>query len=174
MIKYLYYFLFSFFLVLLQQSFFTAFDFFSNLNILLVFLVFITIIFGFNLGFIFALFIGLILSIYSLIPWGSVILIYLVVLLIINFLYKNILTNLSFYTSLIMIILATLLYVLLVLLVFYLAYLADLNQVYIAINRGFWDNLIDQLILNTGLMALLFLIARFTYKKLNLAFLLKK
>ncbi|MBD3359911.1 MAG: hypothetical protein GF365_04370 [Candidatus Buchananbacteria bacterium] len=173
MIKYLYYLFLSFFLVLIQQSVLSAFGVLSDLNLLLVFLIFVTIIWGFNLGFIFAIFIGLFLSVYSFLPIGSFIVIFLLVLLLVNFLYKNIFINLSFNTSLILISLSTLFYFIFIVLFSFLFYLFNLSNIYITMDRLLLDSFVKQIILNLSLMALIFIIAKITYKRLNLAFLIK-
>jgi len=174
MIKYIIYFVISFVLVYVQQSFLTAFDTFYNLNLLLVFLIFIAVIFGFNLSFIFTIFIGLFLSIYSYLPIGSFIIIYLIVLALVGYLHRNFLINLSFYTSLILMSVATIVYNILVLIFTYFFYSIGLINIYISLDNNYINNTIWQLILNLILMALVFLIAQATVKKLNLAFLFKK
>jgi cell shape-determining protein MreD len=174
MINYLYYSILSFGLVLIQQSVLSALGVFSDLNLLLVFLVFVTIIWGFNLGFIFAVFIGLFLSIYSFLPLGSFIIIFLLVILLINFLYKNIFINLSFNTSLILILLSTFFYFIFIVLFSFLFYFLNLSEMYLPFDRLLLDSFIRQIILNLSLMALIFIIAKFSYKRLNLAFLIKK
>ncbi len=173
MIKYLYYLFLSFFLVLIQQSFLSALGILSDLNLLLVFLIFVTITWGFNLGFIFAIFIGLFLSIYSFLPIGSFIAIFLLVLLSVNFLYKNVFINLSFNTSLILVSLSTLFYFIFIVLFSFLFYLFNLSNIYITMDRLLLDSFVRQIILNLSLMALIFIIAKITYKRLNLAFLIK-
>ncbi len=174
MIKYLYYFLISLALVFIAQSILPALTPFSNLNLLLVTLVFITIIFGFNLGFIFAVLIGFLINIYSYLPLGTLIIVYLLVLLAVNFLYKNVLINFSFYTNLILILVATFLYSLLVYILNLLFNFLGFVKLYINLDWIFLANLGWQLLSNLILMMALYFIAKFTIKKLNLAFLIKK
>ena len=174
MIKYFYYLIIAFILVYIQQSIVTAFSLLLNLNLLLVALIFITIIFGYNVGFIFAIYLGFLINLFSFLPFGSFIIIYLLILTIVNFLYKHVLINLSFYTSLILILIATCLYTIIISLYNLLLYFFKVTSIYMELDRTFFQNLGEQLIWNLLLMAVIFLIAKTSLKKLNLAFLLKK
>jgi len=174
MIKYLYYLIASFLLVLIVQSTLPALGFFSNLNILLIFIIFVLIVWGFNAGFIFALFIGLFLNIYSFLPLGTFILIYLIILFGANFLYKNVFINFSLFTSLILISIATLLYEFLLLTFSFIFYSIGLLIIYMPLDKIFLTNLGWQLILNIILMSLIFIFGQITTRKLNLAFLIKR
>jgi cell shape-determining protein MreD len=174
MIKYFYYLIISFCLVFIVQSFFSALGFLSNLNVLLVFIAFILIVWGFNLSFVFAIFIGLFLNIYSYLPFGTFILIYLLILFCVNFLYKNIFINFSLVTSLILIILSTICYEFLLLILNFIFYLVDLVNIYIILDKAFFFNLLWQIALNSLLMAFIFILGQVTTKKLNLTFLIKR
>jgi len=174
MIKYFYYLFLSLILVFLQQSVLPALGFLANLNILLVFLVFITIIFDFNLGFIFAIFIGFLVNVFSFLPLGTFIIIYLVILGVINFLYKHVFINFSFLTNLILIVLATFIFNLLLLLVAFLFYLLNLTNIYIVLDGAFLINFLWQIILNSIMISLVYILAKLTIKKLNLVFIIKK
>jgi cell shape-determining protein MreD len=174
MIKYLYYFIISLVLVLLVQSFFPNLGIFSNINVLLIFLIFVLIVWGFNAAFVYALFIGLFLNIYSYMPLGSFIVIYLIILLGANFLYKNVFINFSLFTSLILIILSTLLFQILFITINFISYLLGLVNIYTPLDKIFLSNLIWQLVINSILIALIFIFGQVTTKKLNLAFLIKR
>ncbi len=174
MLKYFYYFVISLVLVLLVQSLFSSLGIFSNLNLLLIFMIFVLIVWGFNIAFIYALFIGLFLNIYSYMPLGTFIIIYLIILFGANFLYKNVFINFSLFTSLILIILATLLYQILYVIFNFLFYLIGLVAIYTPLDKIFLSNLIWQLALNSILIALIFIFGQVTSKKLNLAFLIKR
>jgi len=174
MIKYFYYLFLSLILVFLQQSVLPTLGPFANLNILLVFLVFTTIIFGFNLGFIFAIFIGLFVNIFSFLPLGTFIIIYLIILGVINFLYKHVFINFSYLTNLILIVLATLIFNFLLLLTAFLYYLINLINIYIVLDGVFLINFLWQIILNSIMISLVYILAKLTIKKLNLVFIIKK
>jgi len=174
MLKYLYYFLISIVLVFLQQNILPNLGFLNNLNFLLVILVFITIISGFDLGFIFALIVGFIYNIFSFLPLGTFIIIYLVILILVNFLYKNVLINFSFLTNFILIIMATLLYNFLLPFVTYIFYALNIIKLYIVIDNDYIINFLKAIILNSLLISFIFIIAKLTIQKLNLVFLIKK
>ncbi len=174
MIKYFYYLLISLVLVLFQQSVLGSFGALVNLNFLLVFFVFLTIVFGFNLGFAFAVFIGFFLDIYFYLPFGTFIIIYLLILTVVNALYKHVLINFSLYTNLILISLATILYGLLLVLFNFVFYLLGLVKIYIVFDLIYIFNLIWQIFFNSILMILFYFVAKVTIKKLNLVFLFKK
>jgi len=173
MSKYFFNFLIISLLVILIQGVFSALNILFPLNIFLVILVFITIIFGFNWGFIFSIFAGFALNLFSYLPLGSFIIIYLVVLLSVSFLYKNVFINLSLYTSLLLTFLATLIYQLLILLFNFMFYFLNLINIYITIDRTLLIYLGKQIILNLLVMSILFILAKATSKRLNLAFLIK-
>jgi len=174
MIKYFYYLFISLLLVLLQQGVLANLTLFSNLNLLLVVLVFITIVSGYNLGFILAVFIGLFSYFFSFLPFGTFIIIYLIILVLIDFLYKHVLINFSFYTSLILIVLATILYNFLLILFGYFYFWAGIMSFNFNLDKIFLANSLWQVASNAFLMAIIFIIAKITIKKLNLVFLFKK
>jgi len=174
MIKYLYYFLISLTLVFIAQSILPVLGPLSNLNLLLVVLVFITIIFGINLGFIFAVLIGFWANIYSYLPLGTLIIVYLAVIWVVNFLYKNVFINFSFYTNLLLILIATFLHGLIIYLLNLLFYFSGVSALYIILDKVFLVDFIWQIFLNIILIIILYFIAKFTIKKLNLGFLIKK
>ncbi|HDQ23007.1 MAG TPA: hypothetical protein ENN28_03495 [Candidatus Uhrbacteria bacterium] len=174
MIKYIYYLLISLFLVFIAQSVLSPLGILSNLNLLLVVLVFITVIFGFNLGFIFAVLIGFLANIYSFLPLGSLIISYLAIIAVINFFYKNVFINFSFYTILILILIATFLNFFIIYLLNLFFYFLGVVSLYVIVDKIFLLNLLWQFLLNLLFITILYFIAKFTIKKLNLAFLIKK
>lgn len=174
MIKYLYYLIIVFFIVWLTQSVFSTSSILINLNLVLVFLVFITIIFGFNLGFVFAVYAGFLMNFYSYLPFGTLIAIYVAVITSVNFLYKNVFINFSLYTSVILISLATVFYSLVVYLFNLFYYFVGLTTVYLPLNQLYFFAFAWQLGGNLILMILIFILAQFTIKRLNLVFLFKK
>ncbi|MCX6745815.1 MAG: hypothetical protein NTX00_02225 [Candidatus Parcubacteria bacterium] len=174
MLKYIFFILISLILVFIQISFFGALPILANLNILLVFLIFINIVFGFDTGFIFALLIGFFLNLYSFLPWGTFIVIFLAIIWLLDFLYKNVFINFSIYSNLIMVIIGTILYVFSILLAYFIFYLMGLIKIYIVIDKLFWQSFSYQIILNLVLMSGLFYLAKLTIKRLNIVFLFKK
>lgn len=174
MIKYLYYLLIVFFIVWLMQNVLSASSLLINLNVILVFLVFVTIVFGINLGFIFALYAGVLMSFYSYLPFGTIMVAYVMVIVLVNFLYKNVFINFSLYTALILSCLATVFYTLVIFLFNLLLFFLGLTLVYLNLDQTYFFAFAWQLGCNLVLMSLTFLLAQFTIKRLNLVFLIKK
>ncbi len=174
MIKYLLYFLAAFSLVFIQVSFLDALPLFMNLNLILVILIFINIVFGFDTSFIFALLFGFFLNLYTFLPLGIFIIIFLAIIWLIDFLYKNIFINFSFFSNLILVAIGTIAYAILVLVTYFLAFLAGATGTYIIIDKIFWQNFFSQIILNLFFMVCLFYLAKLTIKRLNTVFLFKK
>jgi rod shape-determining protein MreD len=174
MLKYAYYLLISLVLVFFSQSIFSAFIAPENLNILLVFLVFITFVWGFDLGFIFAVFIGFLLNLYSYLPLGSYIVIFLLIILLVDFLHRQIFINFTFSTNIILILISTLAYSILLVGVNFIFYFLGITRIYINLDGIFLTNLFQQIISNLVLICLIFICAKAIFKKLNLAILVKR
>lgn len=174
MIKYLYYLAASIFLVFLSQSILSAIIPPENLNILIVFLVFVTFVWGINFGFIFAVFIGFMLNLYSYLPLGTYIVIYLILIVMVEYLHKQIFINFTFATNIILILLSTALYNILLVFLNFIFYMLDLTRIYISLDRQFFSNLFWQIVYNLCLISLVFVFARAIFKKLNLAILIKR
>lgn len=174
MIKYLYYFLGSVFLVFLSQSIFSAIIPPENLNILVVFLVFVTFVFGLNSGFVFAVFIGFLLNLYSYLPLGTYVVIFLLIIFMVDYLHKQIFINFTFSTNFILILLSTVVYNLLLAIVSFLFYILGITRIYIELDQVYLSNLFWQIIFNLILISLVFVFARAIFKKLNLAILIKR
>jgi rod shape-determining protein MreD len=174
MIKYLYYLLASLLLVFLSQSIFSALIPPENLNILIVFLVFITFVWGLNPGFIFAVFVGFLLNLYSYLPLGTYIVIYLIIIALVDYLHKQIFINFTFSTNIILILLSTILYGFLMAIISFIFYILGVTRIYISLDREFFNNLFWQTIFNFILISLVFIFAKAIFKKLNLAILIKR
>lgn len=174
MFKYIYCLFLSLLLVFLTQSVLTAFFPAERINLLLIFLVFITFVSGLNWGFIFALFIGLFLNFYSYLPFGSYVLIFLAVVFSVDYLHKQIFINFTFATNVILITASTFLYTLLLVLINFIFYVSGLSRVYIALDQSFGYNLFWQLFNNLILMSIVFIFAKAIFKKLNLTILVKR
>lgn len=174
MFKYIFYILIALLLVIIQISFLSATPIFFNLDIVLVILIFINIVFGLDTSFILALLFGFFLNLYSFLPWGTFILIFLGIIWLVDFLYKNVFINFSIYSNLILVVIGTILYVLSILLAYFVFYMLGLIKIYIIMDKLFWQNFLYQIILNLVLMSCLFYLAKLTIKRLNIVFLFKK
>ncbi len=102
------------FLGLIQLSLISSLPvWFSQINIVLVVLVFILATFAFKLAVLWALFIGLILDLFSFLPFGSLTLALVATTLFAYFLLNNFFTNRSLYTFLALVSFSTLFFFLL-------------------------------------------------------------
>lgn len=173
MIKYLYSFVIAAVLVFIQVSILSVFNITYNLNLLLVFLIFTTIIFGLKRSIIFAVFIGLLINIYSFLPFTTIFIIYLIIIMLINYLYKNVFTNFSYFSSLILAVVGTVGYSLLTAVFAYFFYIINLTNIYIIIDYNYIKNIIAAIILNLILISVFYLFAKTTIKTLNLSLVLK-
>ena len=97
-------------LVLLQVSFFPVLTPFNKFNFVLVSLLFLGFIYNFKSSMIYGLVIGFILEIYSVLPFGAIVLALLLGLFVCEKIFTSLLTNRSFYTILILTFVATALY----------------------------------------------------------------
>ena len=83
---------------------------YKNLNIVVVVLVFTCVVYRFYLGVVYGLFVGFVLDLYSVLPFGVIIISLMITLFIVYNIFEHLLTNKSFYTLIGLSILATLLY----------------------------------------------------------------
>lgn len=103
MISFLTNFIFAFIVVLVQVSFLTTWPVpISSLNIVLCLAFFLTVIFSYKKGLTFATYTGLILELYSALPFGTTILSLLISVMVVNILYNNFFTNRSLYSLVIL------------------------------------------------------------------------
>jgi hypothetical protein len=174
MIRYLSLGIFSCFLLFLEQSIFTTSMWLINLNLILVFLVFIDIVWGFNWAFAFTVFAGIGLDVFSYLPFSTIVIILLVILFIVDLLYRHVFINFSFFSALILIFIATMLYIIMIYLGNILFFLIGWRNIYIEIDYIFEQKIFWQLLLNLLFMSVIFLFAKTLFKKLNLVFLTKR
>lgn len=174
MLKYPFYFLLSLFLVFLSQGIFSAFISPERLNILIVFLVFVTFVLGLDVGFIFAVCIGFLLNLYSYLPLGTYIIIFCLVVFLVDYLHKQIFINFTFSTNIVLILLSTILYFFSLAVINFIFYILGIVKIYISLDQQFFANLFWQIIYNLILMALIFIFAKAIFKKLNLTILVKR
>lgn len=86
-------------MVLIQISFLTTWPVpISSLNIIFCLIIFLTVIFSYEKGLVFAMLTGLLLELYSALPFGQTTLSLLLSVVTINFLYNNFFTNRSLYS----------------------------------------------------------------------------
>jgi len=132
-----------------------------KLNLVLIALVFILIFNSYQKALQWAVGLGLLIDLYSFLPFGFYTINLIIVLLIINFLLTNVFTNKSFYSVLILIILATFFYNLIFII---FSYLTNIN---FTLN---WHNILKQIFYNSFISLFLFYLFSLTIKKFNSMF----
>jgi hypothetical protein len=114
------------------------------------------------------------LNLYSYLPLGTYIAIYLILILMVEYLHKQIFINFTFSTNILLILLSTILYNILLVISNFLFYVLGVTNVYISLDQQFFSNLLWQIIFNLALISLVFIFAKAIFKKLNLAILIKR
>ncbi|MCX6740254.1 MAG: hypothetical protein NTZ49_03435 [Candidatus Parcubacteria bacterium] len=174
MVKYLSYLLFSLILIFLHQSFFASIVPDANINIIIVFLVFVTFVWGLDASFYFAIFIGYLQGFYSYLPFGTFIPVYLAIIVLVDYLHRQIFINFTFSTNLLLIIISTLFYNILLLILAFFLYLVRITQVSINLDKIYFSNLIWLTIDNLILSSLIYVVASAIFRKMNLTILIKR
>ncbi len=162
------------FLFTFQVSFISALPgYFSNINILLIFLVYLLMISNLGVTMIFAIAIGALMDIFSFYIFGSYLGGFILSIIVVNFLLVNFFTNRSLYAFLALIVSASILNFL---------FLAGINNVFsiflgnylILLNQEFFLSAVKQLILNSIFMILIFYLTNFLNNRFRPVFLVNK
>lgn len=159
------------FLVGLQGAFIPALpSYFSNVNILLIFLVFTLIINGIDKALFYAFFAGIIMDIFSFMPFGTYSFSFIFSILAANFLQINFFTNRSLYSFLALTASATILSFLFSV-IFNLIISLFLTENYISLNNEFYLSAVYQLFINTLLMIFVYYLTNYLSKSFRPVFL---
>lgn len=145
---------------------------FSQLNLILVSVIFISVVYHFYLGTIYAFFWGFILDLYSFFPFGTMLICLLLTSYAVYRIFEKFLTNKSFYTILGLTVIGTIVFNALI-------FIYNLGSYFIQTAQ--WDifnnqilnliiNLGPHLAMNLGLAALLFFIFNFTSRRFKAVF----
>ncbi|MDD5071207.1 MAG: rod shape-determining protein MreD [Patescibacteria group bacterium] len=158
-------------LAVIQVSFVAALPLgMSNLNLILIFLIFILMLSGFRLSLGWAAGAGFLLDAYSFSPFGVYLISLFFTVLLANFLLANFFTDRSLYSFMALTFFSTLFYSLLF---YFLVYLFSFPEIKINFLRAgdFWSALVYQLFFNLLSVFLLFYIVSFASKRLKPVFL---
>ena len=163
-----------FLLATLQVSFVSALPaWFSNINLIIILLVFILSIKGFSYAFWWLIGAGVILEIYSFLPFGVYLFSLMFTVLLVNFLLVNFFTNRSLYSYLALSISAIFVYeFILYLLNYFLYYFSD-NDFVLNINKSFFLEKFSVLVVNGFTVIVLFYIYNFISKNFQPVFLVR-
>lgn len=163
---------FIFFLSLFQMSFLSVMPWPLNyLNLILSIIFFVAIILDYWQGLWLALFFGLILDFFSFFHFGTITIVILITLIIIEFLFKNFFTNKSLYSLIVLGFLGNIIYATGLLVFNFLYFIFNvsngLNKFLTSTNIYglFW-----QMIFNVCILFILFLVYNFLSKKLKSVF----
>ncbi|MFH1412653.1 MAG: hypothetical protein ABIG10_01325 [bacterium] len=160
-----------FLMVIIQQAFIHALPLgFNYLNLVLITLVFILILFNLNLSLMWWLASAWLLDLFSFYPFGSHLLVFGIILLIIYWLLINFFTNRSLYSFLILIIIATIMYDF----GMYFANYLFSSEIGIEMKAGWWIIELKHLIFNSGLTIVFFYALNFISHQFKPVFLSKK
>lgn len=161
-------------LIFLHQSFFSSVVPDANINIVIVFLVFATFVWGLDVSFYFAVFIGYLQGFYSFLPFGIFIPVYLGIIVLVDYLHRQIFINFTFSTNFLLIIISTLCFNLLLLGAAFATYIWGISPVFINIDKIYFSNLIWQTINNLILSCFIYIVASAIFRKMNLTILIKR
>lgn len=161
-------------LVAFQVSFVSSLpSYFSNINILLLILVYVLIISDMETAFIYALSFGILMDMFSFMPFGVYSLSFILLSIVTNFLLINFFTNRSIYAFLALTASASILNFLFIVIFNNLsALVVDVNQ--ITLRQEFFSAAMQQLLLNLAFMILIFYSTNFLNNSLRPVFLMNK
>jgi len=137
------------------------------LNFALVVIIFMAVSYDYNVGIIYAVIIGLVLEMYSTLPYGFILLALIGTLVMVNFVSTRILTNKSFYSLVGQILLATLFYGIIIFL-YKVIYTSGASQVFVAIEQqGLKSiyNLLWRVVANIMTVTIIFFLFHFSSKR---------
>ena len=138
-------------LIVVQVSFLTTWPWpVNSLNLILSLAIFLTVIINYSKGLYFVVGAGLLLELYSSLPFGTTTLSLLITVIAVNLLFSNFFTNRSFYSLIILGLIGTYIYNLLILSLNFLGLIVGLSNSFLSLNFGtrfFWQPLFNLLIL---------------------------
>ncbi|MEK7097948.1 MAG: hypothetical protein AAB906_03815 [Patescibacteria group bacterium] len=165
---------FSIFLVAMQLSFVSGLpSVFSNVNLVLVSLIFILAVGDLKFSIWWVAGTGLLMDVFSFLPFGTYLLSLAAIALLIDLFLKRLFTNRSLYTFLALTAIATVSCSLFVKSASYLMHFFSRDGYLLILSRKFFMNELDQLVLNLILVAVIFYFFNILSIKLKPVFLMK-
>lgn len=144
------------------------------INIAILSLVFMLGLKSYRLALAWALGIGIYNSLYSFLPFGTIILSYLLAVVITNFLLKNIITNRSLYSFVLLTICASLVWDLLMNVFIVISQFISARQFNMVFNTEFLKNSLSGLVLNILLVIIIYYFINFISARFKPVFLIKR
>mgnify|MGYP001167429492 CR=1 FL=1 len=145
---------------------------FAQLNLILVMIVFVSVVFQFYLGVIYAFVWGFVLDIYSALPFGAILISLVITLYVVYEIFQRFLTNKSFYTLLGLVSVATVLFNFFLLVYSALLFFSaskDMQLIYelaLAAVGDIWRHLL----MNLALSSIFFMIFHFSSRRFKAVF----
>jgi len=162
------------FLLIFQISFISSLPgVFSNINILLIFLVYMLMISNLSSALIYAIALGALMDIFSFSFFGAYLGSYIFSIIIVNFLLVNFFTNRSLYAFIALIISASILSFFFITIISNIIFIFS-GDLLISFNKQFFSSVLEQLILNSIFMVLIFYLTNFLSNSFRPVFLVNK
>lgn len=164
--------LMSILITIWQVSFLYEFNFLKeHLNLVLVFAVLLIVISSYKIGFIFALLAGLVLDLYSPFNFGIFTVALLITTFVINILFRKLITQKSFYSLSIVVIVGTIVYNLIIWFVINLFYWLNWNFLTINFNFSFIYQIFGQVLLHLLIIIMFWILLKSVKKQIKSKFL---
>ena len=157
---------------IIQISFLPTFESLSYLNLILCIAI-LLLFYQSNFLLYFVIISGIILDIYSILPFSIITIGLIATIFLLNLLFKNLFTNRSLYSLLLLGLIGTITYNLISNILIYLTYLLKLTEYYPEINKLFFLNLTYQIIANLVFLSLIWFLSNLFKHKLQKTFFLK-
>ncbi len=152
---------------LFQVSFIGEFDFLrNNLQLLLVIVIVLTFYSSYKSVLIFSIISGFIVDLFSIYNFGVTTAAFLITFLLINLLFKRLISNKETYSLILVTLIGTVVYNVFLFLVTNSLYIINLNSVRIIFSFDFLYSIIWQLIIHSFLIIIMLVLTKFINKKL--------
>ena len=162
-------------LAIIQLAFISALPAgFNDVNLLLVVLVFVLGLASYRAAVLWSLWLGVIMDIFSFLPFGLLTLNLLLVIFVIHFLLENFFTNRSLYSFMALALFAYLIHQTILYFIFYIFALAGRIGYVAPLDSLFWVNELRALAINLILVVVFFYAFSYISRKLKPALLIKQ
>jgi rod shape-determining protein MreD len=158
--------------IILQISFFPAFEYLVFFNLILSFILFVCIIISYEKSLIYALILGFVLDIFSSMTFGLITISFFLTLYITNKLFHALFTNKSVYTLLALGIIASAVYNVLLFCFNYFFYFIQLSDLNIILNYHLVTGVIWQIVFCSVFLMLSFVVYNSLSKRLKSVFII--
>lgn len=148
-------------------------DFAAFFNPLLFTVILISLLYDLPITLFWVVFAGSFLNLYSLLTFGLYPFSLFLMVLLVRYFFQKFVTNRTFYTFTILTAISTFVYYFFLICFNYLLHLFNLTDFTIQLNSSFYLSLFSQIIINSSLMGLVFLLISYFTNRLKANFILK-